>query len=241
MDQETGTIVDDCLLVTSELLVHRHQQPTAPRMEGLLEATKTNVLRIAHQPYVQNLERYLGETGETTRSVAANHCLDPRLDPRLQERGEERGTVELWRTGTAGGMNRTVVLLEGRVTGLTLVDEMEALAKASLIELVVMKGEAWKADGPVVRIKLREEVLGLTSEVALLRQRVEMIVVVQWMSEARSALEQIRGQPVQGTTTRGETVDLRQQDVVEPPRHEVLLLCVHLQDLGGAGDRSIKG
>lgn len=174
MDQETGMIVDDRLLVTSELLVHRHQQPTAPRMEGLLEATKTNVLRIAHQPYVQNLERYPGETGETTRSVAANHCLDPRL----QEKGGEGGTVELWRTGTAGGMNRTVVLLDGRATGLTLVDEMEAVAKASLEELVVMKVEAWKADGPVVvRIKLREEGQ-LVSEVALLHQRVETIVVV---------------------------------------------------------------
>ena len=75
-------------------------------------------------------------------------------------------------------MNRTVVLLDGRATGLTLVDEMEAVAKASLEELVVMKVEAWKADGPVVvRIKLREEGQ-LVSEVALLHQRVETIVVV---------------------------------------------------------------
>lgn len=171
-------MVDDRLLVTSELLVRHHHQPTAPRMEGLLEGTKTNVLRIAHQQYVQNLERCPGETGETTRSVAANHCLDPRL----LERGEEGGTVELWRTGTAGGRNHTAALQEGQATDLMLVDEMEAVAKASLKELVVMKDEVWKADGLVWRIKLREEV-ELASEVALLRQRVAMIVGVQ-MTEA---------------------------------------------------------
>jgi hypothetical protein len=113
------------------------------------------------------------------------------------------------------------------------------MAKASIIELVVMKDEAWKADGPVWRIQLREEV-ELASEVALLRQRVGTIMGVQ-MTEARSALERIRGQPEQATSKRGESVDLRQQDVVEPRRHEVLLLRVHLQDLGTGGDKSIKG